>query len=66
MTDHDDRASEDAVYTCQGCGATFTSQSELHLHNTETHGGGSTGGSDETPPGGRPDELPAGGEYVGS
>ena len=41
-----------AAYTCQGCGATFATRRELHLHNEETHGGGSTGGSTDEPPGG--------------
>ena len=49
-------------FVCQGCGAPFRTRQELHLHNLETHGGGSTGGSVDEPPGGGSDELPAGGE----
>ena len=37
---------------CQGCGAPFRTRQELQLHNLETHGGGSTGGSVDEPPGG--------------
>jgi hypothetical protein len=66
----DDRVDERArtsttAFTCQGCGATFATRRELHLHNEETHGGGSTGGSTDEPPGGGVDEPPAGGGFVG-
>ena len=57
QTERDD-ATPTAAFTCQGCGATFATRRELHLHNAETHGGGSTGGST--------DEPPAGGDSVGS
>jgi hypothetical protein len=52
--DRGDRTSTTPTYTCQGCGAVFASWKDLHLHNAETHGGGSTGGS--------VDELPSGGQ----
>ncbi|HSL09968.1 MAG TPA: hypothetical protein VLA82_01460 [Actinomycetota bacterium] len=66
MSENDDRARTDAVYTCQGCGAVFSSRADLHLHNAETHGGGSTGGSSDEPAGGRAGEPPTGSGYVGS
>jgi hypothetical protein len=66
MTERDGTSETSSSYTCQGCGATFATRQELHLHNLETHGGGSTGGSIDEPPGGGVDELPSGGEYVGS
>jgi hypothetical protein len=66
MTDRDGTSETSDRYTCQGCGATFPTRQALHLHNLETHGGGSTGGSIDEPPGGGVDELPSGGEYVGS
>lgn len=54
------------TFTCQGCGATFTSRRELNLHNAETHGGGSTGGNtDEAPPVVGGEESPADGDAIG-